>query len=340
MGKPKDSTIQIADTLKGHRLDPRDVPAVHLLRVASAANSQGLILSVHHSSHSRYSYVSPISLVQQRELRVWDQSSRQLLMRSLPEPEEGRIVQLSPDARKVLISSLGRVYEMDVQNGRVTQEFVVGERVVGCAADCNTVLIQPSNDGSLASYDLKSGKVAQRFRVPLSGNPDGTLISSEFLDRDSKIAAVFGRPGMQQSLFVWDNSTGDLLTSLELDIDTLVGHFSSDGTRYAAAHRDGVVEVFDVVNPHSVFKSKTHLKHIWSMAFTVDSDELAVAGESMRLGGTSSGMIQVLSVPSARTIATLVEDSCWGVTSVLFAFDGTLLCGDSNGQISRIRDPS
>lgn len=262
-------------------------------------------------------------------ITVWDDFGYPVLTQELPEGVLP-VVRFSPDEKECVYAVRGAVIFWTIRDRMPHRVVAVDGRVTAISSDCQLAAVVPVDESSpVRVIRLEDGSEVRTFP------PELEPIHCEFTRDNRRLVTVDElSPERRLKVQIW-NLTGGLADEV-FDIDgsrNLANSFSPDHVQYAAVNGTEV-RVLQIRTGTTAFASGEHSGHVWATAFSPDGRLLAVGGEG-RKGKAEVGEIKVWDLQTGRDVATLVDDTSWGVTSLAFLPDGTELAG-GNGA-GRVR---
>lgn len=231
-----------------------------------------------------------------------------------------RSIRFLPDGESlVTLDDRGRIVVFDIASQVLKRRSL--EPVNEISQD-SRVAVRMRDNGELVIVDAETG--VERTVLPVGEDdylwdlsPDGSLLVSGCGDDDPK----------RKVYTVWNTRTGDVQSRFRCSDRGGPIAFSPDGTLVTlTAERDRSLELWSTATGTLVARLDGHTGPIWCAAFSPDGRILA--------SGSEGAQIKFWDVRSGTQIASIDDDSCWGITAVTFSPDGkTLATGDGDGQI-------
>ena len=292
-------TVDVVQTLKGHRTDINDV----------AYSPDGRIIA---------------TAADDRTVRIWDAASGEEILRieNLGAPVRGP--DFSLDGSLLAASSdLGAVTVWDTATGENVQT------ITGLGADPPPSRVSLSRLGEKIAVAQTEAGIAGVWNVStgallhtLEGHNLG-VIDVEFSPDDELLATT----SFDTTARVWDAQTGESLF-------TLTGHtgpvteveFSPDGARLATASWDGSVKVWDIGSnvPVEILTLRGHQAIVESISFDPAGERLLSADVNQ------TAKIWDVQSPVGREWLVLPADDAW-IGDIVLNQDGTRLLGGVGG---------
>jgi WD40 repeat protein len=256
-------------------------------------------------------------------VRLWDAETAKLIASYAPSKSCGvaltaRFVGAVPD---VLFNAAAeqRSHFCDLAMGKPQTAFPLKDpQSAAISRDGKQVLI--GNDGSVALYDVASGKkihayeMDRRNAISVALSPDGTRVASG---------------DFNNTIRVWDAKTGKLLrtqyhTGTRQTENWIRVAFSPDGKILATAASDLTIKFWDADSGRLIRTIGGATKAVLSVAYSPDGTSL--------LTGSDDGRMRLWDLARGRLTRTFdTKDAVW---SVAFSRDGTLaLSGDGDKML-------
>jgi WD40 repeat protein len=161
----------------------------------------------------------------------------------------------------------------------------------------------------------------------------GIVNRAEFVDDDRRLGLVVNPlEASGTEAFVWDYLTTQRTPAIKSSRGR--GAFSADGRRYAAEAENNAVRVWDTERGSVLVTTGSHSGETWEIAFSPDGRFLASAGEGQRPRGHAFGEIRILDAATGSEVATIIDNTSWGVTALAFSPGGTeLAAGNGDGIV-------
>lgn len=151
---------------------------------------------------------------------------------------------------------------------------------------------------------------------------------------DELLSVTFGTDGKfkvlgnginYNSLYIWESSTGDTISSTIHDSGVNSLAFSSDGKYIASGNEDGSVRIWECTTDKEIIHT-TYDSAINSIAFNYD--------EKYMVSGSNSGSIQVLEIATGNNISQMQHAG--SINSVAFSIDGKYIVSGSDDGTARV----
>ena len=128
---------------------------------------------------------------------------------------------------------------------------------------------------------------------------------------------LFASAGQDQSIILWDSSTGEELRRLNTQCGSIAAlDFSHSGDLLVAGCHDGTVELWHTYSGQLLRRLKAHGDAVWAVSLSPKGEVLAT--------GSSDNTVALWDVASGRELHTLLGHE-QAVTRVIFSPDGRLL---------------
>ena len=203
-----------------------------------------------------------------------------------------------------------------------------------------------SDDGRLVAFeDAEENEEPRRIRVVRRA--DGQELQSlhtqgesifcvEFLDSNRRLGTFENRGDIGNEkhwLVIWDIKSGRRETEIPVKMQTYLYAFSPDGSLCAVEAEEGLINVWDTRLRSVRFSLDQKTCSHFGMAFSKNGRLLAASGEGRR-PKKNVGEIRVWDSTSGKELATIIDDTSWGVTAVEFSPDGReLAAGNASGIV-------
>ena len=197
-------------------------------------------------------------------VRIWDSATGAEVARY-----DGLAVAFIPDGRNAVVAREDRVSVIDTSSGRVVRDLA--GQALALSPDGRQLATMPNQDGSVAVWDVATGRVRRHIEGPHLGGAAGfTRDGRCFLDfnsTDNTIRLTELLTGRDRLHLVTEPP------GYAADLDT-----SPDGRFAATACEDRAVRVWDLATGTLVRRFDGHTRGVQTVAFSADGRLLASAG--------------------------------------------------------------
>jgi WD40 repeat protein len=251
---------------------------------------------------------------------IWDRNGVELF--SQQAPRSSGCVRFAPDGKECLFTSGDGVLAWNVEERTVRKLCSTSVAPEAISEDCRLTAVQEFDGGRTR---LRVLRIADGDEVASLEFPG--FVDAEFVDDDRRVAVV-----ASDEAFVWDYESGQCTPSIKSG--RYCDAFSDNGTRYALATNENAVRVCDTNQGTELFTTGALSSDLWTIAFSPDGRFLASAGEGQRRRGGAFGEIRIWDAATGVEVATIIDDSSWGVTALAFSPGGTeLASGNGDGVV-------
>jgi eukaryotic-like serine/threonine-protein kinase len=211
-------------------------------------------------------------------IRYWDQIAGEPIVLATSEKRAAQGMRFSPDGRQLVAVSAGdpsaatcsvRVWDLVARRLVMTLDKVPTARGADFTPDGSQVALCLSKPGVVQVVDIKSGQEAYRYK------PGGHYLLCVAFSPDGKRLLTFA----DNRIRAWNVAARD--TAALWPSEIVVGMslaFSADGTRFAAAGIEGVVELRDNATGDVLQTLKGHAGPVEVLAFDSVGSRLASGG--------------------------------------------------------------
>lgn len=231
------------------------------------------------------------------------------------------------DGRSLYFTTKAGIMRFDIEKRTVEKQFEVdGENYI-LSGDGKFIAIPPKEDipGPIRVFAVDSHEElcsldAGELPVPVA-----------ILDSGRRLATRSESTGGKERFTVWDLETG--AGTREFKPTNSRGTFSPTGSHYAADVPGNAVGIWNTESGEVVHTNGQHSSHVRATAFSQDG--LLLASGSEGAGRRKEfGEVKVWEVATGAELATIIDDSSWGVTAVAFSPDGKeLATGNGKGIV-------
>jgi len=245
------------------------------------------------------------------EVKVWDSSTRKVLVKFKGSESAVLGVAFGPDGTRIATASIGKtatIWDAATGAALVSLKGHTGEVNSVAFSPDGTRVVTGGTDHSVRVWDARTGVMLAELKAH-----SGAVTSVSFSADGSQILTAGRGARGPGEVFVWSAPTrtpGVELAGGTSFITSAV--FSPDGTRVATASRDGTVRLSDARTGSTLHELKGGQGGEISLAFSADGTRIA-----------SGGNQPTVKVWDTRTGAELVEINTGGHKSCAFSTDGT-----------------
>lgn len=263
-------------------------------------------------------------------LALWDQDGLQLFCVEAPAIAAVRI---TPKGSLLFVTNEG-LMQFDTVERTVAKRLSFEKSNVEISPDGRLLAIAVEEEGKQRIHvlEIDTGNLVSDFEVP-----GHWAWPAAFLDSNRLLAVI----GDHVRVTIQNLETDQWIA--DFHADSVKGAFSSDGSRFAAVSRVGdeeQVSIRDTKLGSVVMTTSKNTGAIWSVAFSQDGRLLAAGGEGTQRG-KPVGEIRVRDAETGKELATLIDESAWGITAVEFSPDDNVLAGGtSHGHVRFWKVPS
>ncbi|TAG98107.1 MULTISPECIES: WD40 repeat domain-containing protein [unclassified Microcoleus] len=219
--------------------------------------------------------------LQERDIKIWDRKTGQLLKTLKGHTAPVRAVAFSPNGSRIVSGGQDKVIKVwDANTGKLLQNipahtdhitsisFSNNGKFFASASDDKTIKLWDSN--SLKLLNILEGHRGQVLSVAFSSN-DRVLVSGSGEDR-------FDQNIQENSVNVWDLKTGNVQHTLTGNAGWVWSVAVSHNNKYVASGGyDGTVRVWNLISGELVGIGAEHSKQVYTVKFSPD-DQLLVSG--------------------------------------------------------------
>jgi WD40 repeat protein len=272
----------------------------------------------------------------QARVTLWDEWGVQLFSLELPK-EAWPPIRFSPDGKHMVFGTRDGIMFWNIENRSLERKFATGCLSYAISDDCRWIAI---------SREFETPRRIRIFNVTDGDercvlNAEGTIgIPYQFLDSNRRLGTTcWDSRRNQTEIIVWDLETCERVSEVRVEVPSLK-MFAPDGSRFVAETKDHAIGFWDTLRGVLLFKTAPHSSHVRATAFSPDGLLLASAGEGVHRD-KCVGEIKVWDATTGRELATILDESSWGVTALAFSPDGTeLAAGNAEGRVEFRKVPS
>jgi len=252
-----DGTLVLWDAVSGQFIRRLAVGKVRIEKIALSADGTVLVAADGNNT-----------------IRLWDVATGQERYQLTGQTRPGLDLAISPDGTRLVSTSSDETIKLwDAASGTELRTITVEESSPTCVAFSpdGTRIAVGTDTGKIRFWEIGSGQEkptldAHDSRVTcLAFSPDGKRMAS------GCIYGMFGAPSGEQSVRLWDASSGDLLSEI-------VGHqsniscvaFSPDGAWLATGGADNAIKLWSSATGQELRTLKGHTGQVNSLAFRPD----------------------------------------------------------------------
>ncbi|MEX1229398.1 MAG: hypothetical protein WEB58_04105 [Planctomycetaceae bacterium] len=241
-------------------------------------------------------------------------------------------LRFSPDGRQFVFPAADGICVFDVGDGTLQKILRSNEKTgyaISESSSSAAMLVKEDVDSEIDIFDIQSGQRLKQLTLKSE-----RVSRMMFVAGDRQLAIVTsGRGSKKELLKLWNLESDSLSPSVEVPAWYWSSEISYDGTLYTAANDDNSMWLWSTKDGNVVATTSSHSGTVRCTAFSPDGQLLASGAEGEKRD-EAVGEIKIWDATTGKEIATIIDDTSWGVTALAFSPDGTeLASGNGDGHI-------
>jgi eukaryotic-like serine/threonine-protein kinase len=330
--------VLIAYLLRGHKSTAGDTPIASALPISTptaslvagtltATAGERLVFQAHRGVAECVRLLPDgrfITAGDDRVIRLWDASGKQILRQLEGHTETVRTITLVPTDGRLILSSArdGTLRLWDIETGAELRRFVghVGQVWCGDVSPDGRMMLSCGHDKSVRLWDLRTGVEVRK----MLGHTD-IATSVAFLTDGRRAVSC----GTDKTVRLWNTQTGAELNSITLPERAYRLTLAPDGRRVVVGSRTAV-HVWDLESDKvTIFESRME------RGFYIEQSRFSPDGQWLLASG-SDGVVRLWNVATGRELTPIRALVKGKVLEVIWAADGrsfAVSCGDGTVRV-------